>query len=103
MITINILTDQTLQIDLAGKATAGYTWSYICRNPDMLRISRKYIIPDTLIAGGAGIERFSITGLKPGICHVDFKLSRSWEQEQIPLDSKSYLFHILPAPSLKVA
>ncbi|HXC04878.1 MAG TPA: protease inhibitor I42 family protein [Bacteroidia bacterium] len=96
---IILVTEQIIQIDLPGKGSSGYTWTFKCRTKDILKITRQYIIPDKHLAGGSGIERFSITALQPGTCIVDFQLSRSWETDRPPLESKSYLFTVQAVPA----
>jgi predicted secreted protein len=97
MTSISLLENQTIQIDLPGKGTAGYTWTYKMRPKGILQIIQKYLVPERGLAGGTAVERFSVTGLETGECRIDFKLSRSWENDKNPLDSRSYLITVLPA------
>jgi predicted secreted protein len=87
---LTIKLNQTVQIDLPGKGTSGYEWSWTSQNKNMLKITQKYIVPEQVQAGGIGTERFSITGLEPGVCKVEFKQTRSWEKDKLPLDSMDY-------------
>ncbi len=82
--------NESVRIDLPGKRTSGYGWHYKPEFISILQIANEYIPGDMKLAGGSGIERFTITGVSSGTCSVTFLQTRSWEKDKPPLDSKEF-------------
>lgn len=92
---ISLRINEHTEIDLPGKGSAGYEWTYISDVEGIIDIQHRYLPPEAGVAGGRGVERFTITGIKSGKCSVQFIQARSWEKDKEPLDRKAYVFTVL--------
>jgi predicted secreted protein len=95
MSEILIKQSETINIDLPGKGTSGYAWSYSADNTDILLIIHTYIVPANLQAGSTGIERFALTGIAAGTCALHFSQTRSWEKDLEPIDKREYVVRVV--------
>jgi predicted secreted protein len=86
---------ESTSIDLPGKATSGYEWSFTADQAGILLITHSYFVPAKLQAGGTGTERFFLTAIAPGTCALHFRQTRSWEKEKEPLDTREYMVTVI--------
>lgn len=81
-------------LELVGMATAGYSWVYTVDNENIVKISHRYIAPPNKEVGSVGTERFTIIGVRRGLCTIEFRQIRSWEKDKPPLSVRKFLVNV---------
>lgn len=74
--------NETAVTDLVSNPSTGYSWSYTESKSGCLEIIEKYTpapAGDVPMVGAAGIQTFSVKGLKKGLVSVTYKYLRAWE------------------------
>ena len=91
---INLKLDENYALDLVGMGTAGYSWVYNTDKENIVTISHRYIVPPNPKPGGRGTERFTISGIQRGSCIIEFKQTRSWEKNRLPLSVRKFQINV---------
>lgn len=92
---IELKVSENYIIDLIGMGNVGYSWIYQIDKKDLITISHQYIVPSDPKPGDRGIERFIISGNKPGLCQIEFKQIQSWEKSAAPYSIKNFQIKII--------
>jgi len=74
----------TIEVNLEGNATTGFTWELIDLDPTVITTDGEavYEIEDTELVGTGGVWTWILVAQQPGECAVRFVYHRSWEDEQ---------------------
>jgi predicted secreted protein len=87
--------EKTVEINLKGNPTTGYTWEYDIASAGIIKEDSNQYKQDAANAGMVGVGgsyTWKFSALKEGTTEVTFKYYRSWENKAI--ETKTYIFTV---------
>jgi predicted secreted protein len=90
--SVQLPVNKTFLLELAETPVTGYRWQ-IVSNTGIEIISSGIILNKAASAGSGGVRRFAIQLTGPGSFHLVARLRRSWEDENIFIDSFEMHLH----------
>jgi predicted secreted protein len=87
--TVRLRPAESWVLDLIGMGPVGYSWVYEVNDEGIVEIAHRYIVPPNPKPGQQGIERFTISGVRPGSCLISFRHIQSWEKDQAPREIRT--------------
>jgi predicted secreted protein len=84
----------TVEVDLPGNYSTGYTWSYTMDPEGVLtEQSSDYTTSDTTVTGAPGTQSYVFAATGDGTVTVTFSYARSWESDA-PDSTATYQFSV---------
>lgn len=84
---------KTFRVELGGNATTGYNWTYSMDTQGIVKeIENNYVTDHNPkgLSGVGGTYIFAFEGVSPGEVKLHFVYSRSWEEDQPPVEEIIY-------------
>jgi predicted secreted protein len=77
--TIHLVMGQSLELTLAANPSTGYTWQAVQKpNPDILRETRHYLLPQGKNPGSPALEYWVYSPVGAGATSIVLEYNRSW-------------------------
>lgn len=83
--TFTTATGGTLNLDLKGNYTTGYSWNIVSCDEKILKLVDSPYIPDsTQLAGAGGVQHYKFSIVGAGQTELKITYNRVWEKDEAP-------------------
>ena len=83
--TATVHVNEEFMIELEENPSTGYCWE-IAASAEIKIISSDFLLHNTSAIGGGGLHRFVLKTELPGNFHLEVRLRRRWEDENLYID-----------------
>jgi inhibitor of cysteine peptidase len=96
--TIELEVNNTLQVELQGNPTTGFTWEDQSPSTEILHETAHTYVPSSNLVGAGGTYRFTFKAISVGITQISFIYYRVWEGDVPP--EKRFVITVITRPAV---
>lgn len=86
--TFKTATGGTLNLDLKGNYTTGYSWNIVSCDDKILKLDESPYTPDsTQLAGAGGVQHYKFSIVGAGQTELKITYNRVWEKDVAPAET----------------
>ncbi len=75
----------TINVDLKGNYTTGYTWNIVSCDDKVIKMTKNAYAPDSLqLAGSGGMQHYQFSVVGTGKTKLKITYNRVWEKDMAP-------------------